>query len=101
MINWQSVIFNSFWILGLAIMLAAFSYNYWLAKETGNSLRSQLGGRSFLRAFWLAMVLVGIGLIGTSQRNWETVIWIILTVIALALFVDLMRNWDSKKPLQR
>jgi hypothetical protein len=92
MINWQSVIFNSFWILGLAIMLAALSYNYWLAKQEGRSLREQLGGRMFLRSFWLAMVLVGIGLAGTSQRNWELVIWIVLTVIALAMLIDLFRK---------
>jgi hypothetical protein len=92
MINWQSVIFNSFWILGLAIMLAAFSYNYWLAKQEGHTLRKQLSGRLFLRPFWLAVVLVGIGLAGTSQRNWELAIWIVLTVIALVVLVDLFRN---------
>jgi hypothetical protein len=46
----------------------------------------------FLRPFWLAVVLVGIGLAGTSQRNWELAIWIVLTVIALVVLVDLFRN---------
>jgi hypothetical protein len=83
MINWQSVIFNSFWIVGLATLLAAFSYSYWLAEQEGRRLRTQLGGIGFQRTLWLSLVLIGIGLAGTSRNIWEIVIWGILILIAL------------------
>jgi len=91
MINWLSVLFNSFWIFGLAIMLAAFSYNHWLAGQEGRRLRVQLNEPGFLRLFWLGVVLIGIGLATTSQLIWETAIWIVLTIIALALLINLFR----------
>lgn len=87
MINWQSLIFNSFWILGLAFLLAAFSYSYWLSEQNGYSLRAQLGEIGFRRALWLSLTLIGIGLIGTSRFTWEYVIWIILTLIALVILL--------------
>ena len=91
MINWQSVIFNSFWILGLSLMLAAFSYHYWLAGQENRQLRLQLSERGFLRPIWLGVILVGIGLIGTSQESWEMVLWGVLSLIALIFFIGLYR----------
>jgi len=92
MIDWQSVIFNSFWILGLAIMLAAFSYHYWLAGQERRQLRLQLSQRGFLQPIWFGLFLIGIGLIGTSQKSWEMVIWSAVTLIALFFFITLYRQ---------
>ncbi len=91
MISWQSVIINSFWIFGLSTMLAAFSYHYWLAAQQNRQLRLQLSERGFLRSFWLGLILIGIGLIGTSQHIWEMVIWCVLTLIAFFIFIGLIR----------
>jgi len=91
MINWQSVIFNSFWIVGLAILLAAFSYHYWLAEQEGIRLRKKLGLVGFQRALWLSLALVAIGLAGTSQSTWETVIWGVLTLVALVILLTSLR----------
>ncbi len=90
MINWQSLIFNSLWISGLAILLAAFSYHYWAASEQGRKLREQLSRPGFLGFFWLAMLLVSLGLLGTSQEPWEMAIWggmALITLIALVILV--------------
>ncbi len=84
MINWQSVIFNSFWIVGLATLLAALSYNIWQAEQDGLQLRRQLNGLSFQRALWLSIMLITIGLAGTSQATWETILWSVLSLIAFA-----------------
>jgi hypothetical protein len=97
MINWQSVIFNSFWILGLAVLLAAFSYHYWEAHQLGRSLREQLSQAAFLRFFWLAILLVSIGLIGTSQQIWEMVIWGGAALLALFSIIGLSRKDAAKK----
>jgi hypothetical protein len=81
-INWFSLFFNTFWILGLAILLAALSYYYWQASQESRPLREQLNQPSFLKFFWLSFVFIGVGLAGTSQRAWETTIWIIFTLIS-------------------
>ena len=39
MIDWVNVALNALWILGLSIILAAFSYHQWLAGETASRLR--------------------------------------------------------------
>jgi hypothetical protein len=91
MINWWSVITNSFWIVGLALLLAAFSYSYWVAGQEGTTLRRQLERPAFLRLFTVALVLVGIGLAGTSQSVLETALAVLL-IIGSALFYFTLRR---------
>lgn len=92
MIDWWSVITNSFWILGLAVLLAAFSYSYWLGGQQGTTLRQQLQRPAFLRVFAIALVLVGIGLAGTSQTIWETVLSIVLILSSVIFFFTLRQK---------
>ena len=91
MISWQSVIFNGFWVLGLALMLAAISYHSWLAEQENRKLRLQLSERGFLRPIWLGLLFIGIGLIGTSQQSWEMAIWGFITLIGLVILIGLFR----------
>ncbi|MCP4423756.1 MAG: hypothetical protein GY803_04615 [Chloroflexi bacterium] len=83
MINWFSVFSNSFWIIGLAILLAAFSYHYWLADQENRRLREQLSQPAFHKSFWVSFVFIGIGLAGTSQKSWEAGLWIIFTLFSI------------------
>lgn len=83
MINWQSVFFNSFWVVGTAILLATFSYHYWIAGQENQRLSVQLNCPSFLRFFWLGMAFIGVGLAGTSTNLWEIIIWIVLSLFSL------------------
>lgn len=85
-----SVIANSFWIVGLAVLLAAFSYHYDIAQRQGHGLRRQLGQRSFTLAAWLSATLVSIGLAGTSDRLWEAAIWLAFTIYGA---VNLVAAW--------
>ncbi len=91
MINWQSLIFNSFWLMGLALLLAAFSYHYWLAGQNSRQLRLQLSEPGFLKPAWLSLVFVGIGLAGSSQATWELVLWGAVTLLAFVFFIGLYR----------
>jgi hypothetical protein len=79
-----TVIIHSFWIVGLALLLAALSYHRYLAAQQGHHLRQQLGEASFQAVFYLSLVLVGIGLAGTSATAWEMALWVVLTVVATA-----------------
>jgi hypothetical protein len=82
-IDWISIFFNSFWIVGLALLLAALSYQQWEAQQTQTKLRDRLNHPSFMRPFWLAFILICIGLAGTSGRIWETAIWCFFIIIGL------------------
>ena len=51
----------SLWILGLSILLAAFSYHDWLAKETGQRRRELFRRRSWRLPFAAGIVLTCAG----------------------------------------
>lgn len=89
-IDWFNVLANGLWILGLAVLLAAVSYHSWEAEERGRPLREQLGQDSFMRAAWVSLILVGLGLAGTSGRWWEAVVWGIFVVVGLYY---LLKGW--------
>jgi len=82
MIDWPGVLINSFWIFGLALLLAGFSHHYWLASVEQRGLKEQLNQPSFRRLFWISLVFLGIGLAGTSRQLWESGIWIIFLLIS-------------------
>lgn len=92
MIDWQSVLFNSLWMVGLAVLLAAFGYAYWAASYLKRPLRVQLGSPGFLRAFWLSMVFFCVGLAGTSVRLWETILWGLLALFSVFSLAKLGRQ---------
>ena len=74
------------------MLLAAFSYSYWLAEQEERRLTKQLSEPGFQTAFWLSSVLVGIGLAGTSRFVWETVIWGMLTLVSLVILYTSLRQ---------
>lgn len=97
MIDWQSVFFNSFWIVGAAILLAAVSYFYWLAQEMETAVKQQFETNGFQRFFWISFSLIGVGLIGTSHAGWEMGVWGLFTVIS---GINCWRTWQvPKRPL--
>jgi hypothetical protein len=80
-IDWVSILMNSFWIMGTAVLLASFSYQY--AQAQPASLRERLSQPSFLRLIWLGFTCIAIGLAGTSQATWESILWSIFVLIGL------------------
>lgn len=94
----SSVLFNSFWILGLSLLLASFSYHHYLAHSSGRSLREALSTRAFLLSAWSSAVLVGIGLATTSTRTWETVVWIAFTLYSVASAAGVWRTSSNSPP---
>lgn len=76
MIDWWMVATNSLWILGLSIILTAFGYHHWLAKETGRRLREMFRLHSWHLPFAVGMFLTCLGW-GLAQASawWETLLW--------------------------
>ncbi len=79
MIDWWMVATNSLWILGLSIVLAAFSYHDWLARVKQRRRRDLFKERSWRLPWTLGMFLTSVGW-GLSQagRWWETTLWFAL-----------------------
>ena len=92
MIDWLGIVFHSFWLLGAATLLAGFSYHWWVAAEENRPVRQQLNQTSFRLTAWIALLLIGIGLAGTSQTLWETILWIIISLFCLAQLIQVGRE---------
>ena len=88
----MSVFFNGLWILGLAVLLAGFSYHYWLAHQENRRLVEQLQGSAFRQVFWLGLALIGAGLVGTSDETWELIVWILFTAYSLFNLILIRRG---------
>ena len=91
MIDWYGVLIATIWISGAALLLAGFSYHYWLAGDEKRPLREQLNQPSFLLIFYIAMILIGVGLAGSSTRWWETAVWIAFILFNIVNLVQLSR----------
>lgn len=81
------VVFNGFWIVGLAILLAAYSYYSYEAAIQEQKLREYLPQTSFQQVALVSGVFVAIGLAGTSQAVWETIIWAIFALLTAGLAI--------------
>jgi hypothetical protein len=78
MIDWVAVAFNTLWIAGLALVLAALSYYYWVAREENVPVLLTYRQPAFLRFVYLGLILIGLGLAGTSPSLVETILAIVL-----------------------
>lgn len=93
MIDWYFVFTSSLWILGLSIILAAFSWLDWRSNETRVSRRVL-----FKRPMWRVpanggMVLVCLGLgLGRDVPWWERAVWGVLFVSFAWSFVAAVRE---------
>lgn len=83
MIDWYGVFRNALWILGLAVVLAAFSYSDWQrsGQNPKPSLRQAMTAPAFQAAFGLGMALFCIGLALSSRRWWEIAAWAALALL--------------------
>jgi hypothetical protein len=69
------VVANSLWILGLAVLLAAFSWARWVASTEGNRLRVVLKQPRTRQTLNLGLFLFCAGLAATSRAWWERILW--------------------------
>lgn len=92
MIDWLTVIAHGFWIAGLALILAALSYYTWLAGQEGRSLRQELAGPAFQKPLLVGLLLVGVGLSGTSQQVWQV---IAAATVAVGAAIALVLSWRA------
>jgi hypothetical protein len=76
MIDWAFVAVHGLWILGLSIVLAAFSYHDWLRQERGVPLRVQLREPGWRLPLYSGLLLVASAFVLMRGRAlWERALW--------------------------
>jgi len=78
MINWLNLLFNTIWILGGALALAALSIAYCQSRQGGKKLGVILKGTKFALPMNIAGGLFALGMGLTADRWWEIALWLIL-----------------------
>ena len=95
MIDWLNVLYNALWIVGLAVVLAAFSHSDWQAARRGLSLRQVLDSPPFQQLLSLGLLLVSLSLALLATRGWERGLWLVFAL----LFAG--QGWDAVKAERR
>jgi hypothetical protein len=72
------------WILGLAIVLATWSYARWWAIKHGVRIRHTLKMPAFAVPFCAGLALLCLGLALSGHRWWETGAWAFLALVSAA-----------------
>ena len=91
MIDVWGVLSHSLWIAGLAVLLATFSWAYWVAGSSGGpmraALRAALARTAARRTSGVGMILFCAGMAATGRSWWEWLLWGALAIGWLARIV--------------
>jgi len=97
MIDGLNIFFNALWILGLAIILAAFSYSTWRVSQHDLELRCVLNGFAFQILLSLGLMLVSLALALLTEMWWERLIWLVFVgIFAFQIWSTRKRASDAK-----
>lgn len=87
LINWNSLISNTIWILALAWLLAVLSMSIWSARENDRKLSAELDRPNRQMQLNLGGMLFCVGLALVSEELWQMIILIALGVLFLIQLV--------------
>jgi hypothetical protein len=80
MIDWWGVFSNALWILGLAVLLAAWSMAYYEAQVGGVKVREIFSQTGYSWTLTVGLMLFCAGLAATEHRWWARILWGLLGV---------------------
>lgn len=83
---------HALWICGLAVLLAAWSFGYYEAQQTGKPVLNFLSQPNYDLAITIGLVLFFAGLAGADGRLWAKIIWGILGLAAIGLLIYRRRS---------
>jgi hypothetical protein len=75
MVEWISLAFNGLWVLGTAMILAAFSVSCYEAQRLGERLWVRLAAPEFQLPLALGLLLISLGMAMLGGRWWERALW--------------------------
>lgn len=92
-LDWYLAAAHFLWILGLSIIVAAFSYHAWRAHEELRPMILQLRARSWIIAFDAGLNLVAVA-VAIMPRSERWFVRAIALLIAMALAGAGLRTWS-------
>ena len=78
MIDVWGVFSNFLWILGLAVLLAVWSYASYEAGRSKQKVRKKLNELGYALALDAGMLLFLAGMVTTEDRGWARALWLVL-----------------------
>ncbi len=75
MIDIAGVLANLLWILGLATLLAAWSFSYYEAQRTQQRVRDVFQRPGYAWALTVGLTLFCAGMAATEDRLWAQILW--------------------------
>ena len=84
LIDWPALVRNALWILGLSVILAAWSYVSWLAARRGVRAWRAIDWPVFEVPASAGLALFALSLAWGATRTWERILWMVLAVAFLA-----------------
>ncbi len=92
MINWNSLLSNTIWVISLSWLLAVLSMAYWSAQTNQRKLGQELDRPNRQVQLNLGGMLFCIGLALVSDQTWQM---IVLFALAFLFFIQLVMAMRS------
>lgn len=96
MIDWLNVLYNFFWVLGLAVLLATFSLTHWQADRQQKSLYQDLSEPPCRLAAAAGIILLALGLMLIVEPWWYKIGWVGLIGLSSWEGIIAWRDWPSQ-----
>ena len=93
MISFLEIVYNFFWILGLAILLSGFSLAHWQATQQKRLFRYVLSKPYFHLTLIVGLILFALGFMLTVEFWLYKIGWVGLIILSVALEVIAWRGW--------
>ncbi len=99
-LDWAGLASNGVWVLGVAVVLAAFSFYCYDAHVRRDKLRARLSSPGFQAWLMAGLALASLGGALTVSRWWERVLWGLLCAVSMWQTWLAWRAWQTKEPLR-
>jgi multisubunit Na+/H+ antiporter MnhB subunit len=93
-LDWAGLAFNGLWVLGAAVILAAFSFTSYEAQRRGERLRVRLAAPGFHLWLSVGLMFISLGLTLLEPRWWGRVLWGVLSITNAG---QLWSTWRARR----
>jgi multisubunit Na+/H+ antiporter MnhB subunit len=95
-IDWAGLALNGLWVLGAAVILAAFSFACYEARRRSERLRVRLAAPGFQSWLSVGLVLISLGMALIGPRWWERALWGVLCAMSVWQLWAAWSEWRTE-----
>jgi len=97
MVDWASLAFNGLWVLGAAVVLAAFGFSCYAAERQAKPLRTRLSAPGFQLPLALGLSLISLGAALLVSHWRERLLWGLLCLASVGQLWAGRRRKERRK----